>query len=491
MLDTKVTLIKYKPSLWSQHRRLITLALIVGFVALFCNLILGFPIALGLVLIIQVALFFMLFNRPVWAIASIIVGQFTTSNYLLSLGGTEISVRFVWTVLALLLLVPVLRRREGIELGIRVRRIIIPAVIFFGWSTMTMLINTDLSHTIEYLRTSATSIVLIILVPAAIKNEKDIRLLALVALITCTASAIFALGQYYNYLGFPVPAYGLADNFIVEGRVSGLSENPVELGFCLPMVIMPALSIFILKGVQSRTRKLILLVSLIIVWALYVSFTRSGMYSLVPGLLLVVLLMNNKYKKQLVMVTVVLIVAFLLIVSKTGSRYSQGFTSESSAAIRPVLWQAGLFIARDNLIFGIGQDRFDEVSLEYASRIDPALMANLQGIMGRNARGLGLYQAHNDFVTVWAAYGTVALLAYLWVFTGIFRNFLESYRRSTSPFLKSLALGCFGAIITYIVNAFTHNVMDSSQLLWIFGGLSIAATKLALSRPPSVVKEPV
>ncbi len=112
-----------------------------------------------------------------------------------------------------------------------------------------------------------------------------------------------------------------------------------------------------------------------------------------------------------------------------------------------------------------------------------ALVANLRSTMGgNNFRGaLGFYEAHNDFITVWAEYGTVALLAYLWVFTGIFRNFLETYRRSSSLFLKSLALGCFGAIICYMVNAFTHNVMDSSQLLWIFAGLSLATTKLTLS----------
>jgi O-antigen ligase len=97
------------------------------------------------------------------------------------------------------------------------------------------------------------------------------------------------------------------------------------------------------------------------------------------------------------------------------------------------------------------------------------------GVLGKEA-------PHNDFLRVWLSFGTPALLAFLWAFVGILRNFFDSYQQSSRRFLKSFALGCFAAMMAYAVNAATHNLMDSVSLLWILGGLSIATTKLALSK---------
>lgn len=486
---TETLAIACKPSMRIRYRRLVTWAVIVACFSLFGNFVLGFPIALSMSLVAQIGLFFLLFDRPVWAIASITVGQLTTAVYLLPLGGTEISVRFIWTVMACLVLVPVLRRRGGLELGPRVRRILIPAVIFFGWSSMTMLINTGLSQTVEYLRATITALTIITLVPAAIKNEKDLKLLGLAALITSVISAVFALAQHFNTLGYPIPAYALLDNAIMPGRTSGLSETPVAAGFNLPVIIMPTLAVFFLNGVKLKTKKVLLVLSLIMIWGLYVTFTRTGIYSLLPGLLLALFLVKSRYKKQIVLITLVLIIAFVFYVANSENRYSQGFTEETSAAGRLVLWQAGLLITQDNMLIGIGQANFVEESEKYAYKINPAVMDNLRALMGRDVQGLGYTEAHNDFITVSAAYGLIALLAYLWIFVSIFRNFIESCRMSSSPFLKSLSIGCIGAILSYMVNAFTHNVMDSSQLLWIFAGLSLAITKLTLDKRQAAVKE--
>jgi len=52
-----------------------------------------------------------------------------------------------------------------------------------------------------------------------------------------------------------------------------------------------------------------------------------------------------------------------------------------------------------------------------------------------------------------------------------------------------MALGGLAAMAAYIVNAATHNVMDSVPLLWIMGGFSCAMVKLA-EKPKPVVPAP-
>ena len=197
-----------------------------------------------------------------------------------------------------------------------------------------------------------------------------------------------------------------------------------------------------------------------------------------------VLLMKGKPKKEFFLAMLILGVAFLGFAEMTANRYSKGFEEEKSAAGRLVLWEAGLLIALDNPISGIGSKRFEEASVAYASAISSESMKRFDV-----GRGLGTTEAHNDFLRVWSSYGTVALLALLWLFVGVFRNFLDAYRHSRTRFLKGFAVGCFGAVAAYIVNAATHNVMDTSQLMWILGGLSIATTKLALPNQPRTVEE--
>jgi len=468
---------------WFQKPFLLPVAVALAGMFWLFSTVLGLTAALSIVLLAQTVLFLLLLRRPVWAMAALIVGQLTACNYMVGLPGvTLISLRFLWVILALLLLVPILRGQGGIELGTRARRILIPAVIFFCWVTMTMSINTDMASTMKQLREIATALVVVIILPAVVKNERDLKILALVALITCSVSALFALQQRWT-MGFP--AYTLYGSPVMYDRVLGLSETPVQLGFNLPMVLLPMIAIYFFKGVNSNTRKLLILLAIIMSVALYFTFTRSGIYSLAPGLLLMFLLMKGRRKIGLILIILIAGAAFLYFIETSdNNRYSQGFGEERSATGRLVLWQAGLKVAWDNPVVGIGRDNFEEESLKYASAIDTELMTTQEA-----GRALGQYEAHNDFITVWASFGTVALLAYLWLFAGAFRNFLDAYRRSRSRFIKGLAVGCFGALAAYIVNGATHNVMDTSELMWIMFGLSIATTKIALSQRNSKVKE--
>ena len=473
-----------------RNSRLVYGALVVLVLTVFFNSIIGFPITLSAVLATQFVLFVLLLRRPVWAMAALIIGQLTVNNFMLPLGGTLISIRFVWTILALVLLIPILYRKGGIKLGTRARRIILPAIILVCWVTITGAMNTDLARVFQDLRMMVTWLVILILLPAVVKNERDIKRLALVALITCSVSALFALQQHYqfldlSFLGLPTyDLYGVYDPSANNYRVSGLSESSVQLGFNLPVILLPMTAIVFGKGLSSKNRKLIFLLIIVMSAALYFTYTRSGIYSLAPGLMLIAFLMKGKAKKGIFLALLILGVAFLLFTQMTGNRYSQGFGEESSATGRLVLWQAGVNIALDNPVIGIGSYRFQEASLAYASAVDPDLMHHETGA----GRVLGRYEAHNDFITIWASYGTLALLVYLWLIWGIFRNFLDTYRNTRSYFLKGLALGCFGAVAAYIVNAFTHNVLGTSMLMWILGGLSIATAKIALSRPLSKAK---
>jgi O-antigen ligase len=478
MLGTEA--IRYKPQ-WFQNRTLLLGTLAVVCIGLMLRTVL--PITLSFILAVQLVLFVLVFKRPVWAMAALIIIQFTAIDYKVLFLGTQVTIRLIWAVLATLLVVLYLKQDGGIKLGKKAFRVIIPAVIFVCIVIISNLVNTGFSGALTYLRLNAVGLVILFLMPAAVKNEKDARRLAIVALVAASISAVVAVMQHYSSMGLPlIELYPGTWNGL---RAPGLAQTEVDLAFYLPLVIVVIAALYFVRGgVDPRMRKFLPFLALVMAAGLYFTYSRSGMYALAPGLLAMVLLMKGKAKMRLLLVFLILGIAFLMFTQIASNRYAKGFSGESSAAGRLVLWQAGLNIAQDNPLLGIGAWRFTQVSPEYASSIDPELMATL----GAGA-DLGRYPAHDDFITVWASFGTPALLAYLWIFVAIFRNFFESYRKSSTPFLRGLSLGCFGALAAYIVNALTHNVMDNSMLFWILGGFSIATTKLALSKRLPTAKE--
>ena len=472
----KAETVKYQPQ-WFQNRRLIIGILACFFVAML-GIQLKFWSVLTLVLIIQIILFILTFRRPVWAMAALLVGQFTASNYIWTLSaGTQISIRLVWTVMAVLILIPLLKAQGGIKLGSGARSVIIPAAIFYILATIANAVNLDTTNTYQYLRTGITALTILFFLPALVKNEKDLKLLAIVILITCTISSLAAIMQHYQYLGMPVFTLS-GDTIIPQNRTPGLAESALYLAYELSIVILPMFALFFLKGVSRSARIVLSVLALVMVAALYFTYTRSGMYSIIPGIMVMVFLLKGKMRKELLLIFIVITVGFLLYTNVTNNRYSRGFNDESSAAGRLVLWQAGVMIALDNPILGIGQGRFMEIAQMYSGDVGSSAVPGAEGV-------LGTQENHNDFIRVWDSFGTPALLAYLWVFVSTFRNFYYGYRRSTGPFLKAMALGGFAALTTYVVNAFMHNLMDSVPIFWILAGFSIAFVKLAEAPKPT------
>jgi O-antigen ligase len=465
----QTSMLAYKPR-WFQNQKFIIGLIGTMIVWFILTSFLNLTGLLALVLGVQIVLFLFLFDRPVWAMASLIVGQFTTSNYMIMIGSTQISIRLLWTMLAFILIIPVLRSKGGIKVGSHSLPIIIPTVIFFALATAANAVNVDMSFTLQYLRTGVTSLAMIFFLPAVVNSQKDLKILTMVTLITCVVSAVFAIMQHYQVMG--MSSISLYPTSIIRGRTIGLTEGPVHLGYDLSIIILPIIALLFFKGVGPSAKRFLPVLLVVIIIALYFSYTRSGLYSLAPGLVVMAFLMKGKMRNTAILISIVLIVAGFAYVQISGSRYSKGFGEDTSSTSRLALWQAGAKIAMDYPVFGIGQGRFEKVSLNYASGIHIDSMPEVVGILGQE-------QPHNDFLRVWLSFGTPALVVYLVIFFGIFRNFYRGYKDATKKFLRALSLGCFAALIAYIVNAAMHNLMDSVPLLWILAGLSIAVLKVA------------
>jgi len=437
------------------------------------SMVFKLPIALAMILGTQLVLLSLVVYRRVFIVAALLVGQLTASNYMVYISGSQISIRFLWTILAVVMLIYMYFKERKTILGKRGWKVLVPAIILVALSIISNAINTDMSYTLQYLRTAVTSLVIILLVPAVVEEEKDIKILGLTALITCGISAVFAIMQHFHFNPLPMSINIFGTDAIRNRRAIGLNDSPVDLSFTLPLVLLPAITLLFFKVVNARYKVLLILAIMVIAVAEYLTYTRSGMYAMAAGLVALPLFMKSKVKWQFFLVVLVIIASFVVYTNIKGNRYTEGVSNDSSAAGRLVLWQAGAKIAMSSPVFGIGGNSFKQVSQQYMTSVtyDP-------NVVQANAV-LGVEQPHNDFLRIWVSYGTAALIAFIWLLISVFRNFLISYRYLSSRLVKGIALGCFAAFVTYAVSAFTHNVIDEVSLIWVFGGLSIALCKLA------------
>jgi O-antigen ligase len=316
-----------------------------------------------------------------------------------------------------------------------------------------------------------SGLLIVVFLPAVIRNMEDLKILCGTALIVITASAIVGLLQHYQFLG---AGYS---------RVPGMSESMLELMLLLPVAILTVLGIFLTR--ESTGIKPLLLVSILMMGlALYFTYTRSALLALVVGAIALLTFLMSRIRGEIVLAIALAGIGFMEMSGFMGIQYLGGrdvASQQESSVSREILWQAGIAIVKDNPVLGIGGDQFKTVSKQYASSVDPALLR-----WERNTywgyRTLGSLEPHNDFLMVSVSYGVIALVAYFWLFIAVMRNFFYSYRTSDKRFIKGLSVGLAAALIAYGVNVFYHNGLATVPLFWILVGFSAAVAKIAAGK---------
>ncbi len=414
--------------------------------------------AAPLVFLAVAVLFIIGLREPVWAVAALLVSQLSIPGYYIG----PISLR-----LLLLLLTGILIWRAHIQgkiqLGKKAKRIIIPIILLIAIVAISNLFNSSIDFVYKELRYLLAGLLIVIFLPAVIKNVRDLKLLCGVAITAVTISVIAALYQSVAH----------------SGRVRGISESSLQLSYILSMVFLVILAILIVEGIKKENRRL-LLPAVLMLPALYLTYTRSALFALFFGLVALFLFLKTRIRGEIIMLAILGVTIYL---SASGfiDNFSFGARSEenqeASSVTRKILWQTGLAIAMDNPVLGIGGAQYKELSLEYTSAIDPSLLEDRYWTY--QTLGLGEFQIHNDFLRMWVYYGTIALVVFLWIFLVIMRNCIESFRTSKRKFIKGLSVGLAAGLISYSINAFYHNVLADFSLLWLIAGFSLATIKLA------------
>ena len=440
--------------------------LVASGIAILWMLFPGDPAMLALLAIIVI--FIIGFKKPVWAMAALLISQLTIPGYMVG----PLSLR----ILMLILIGFIIWRtqtQEKIQLGKKAKRVIIPVLILIGISIIANLTHSSFDFVFKDFRNMLGGLLIIIFLPAVVRNVKDLKLLCGVVFIGVITSTIVAIMQHYNILG-------MVQNLVIPGRVQGIAENELELSYTLCVGFLAVLGILILKGVNKGNRRL-LIPAILMLPALYFTYTRSALIALLFGLVALVLFLKTRIKGEVILL-VILAATLYLSLSGTTDNFSFSARSqvgqEASSISRKILWQACIAIAMDNPVLGIGGGQYMKIAPQYTDAVDPALI-KWEEDRYWSYRTLGSVSIHNVFLNMWVSYGTIALIVFLWIILAVLRNFLDSFRTSNQRFIRGLAIGLAAGLVAYVVNAFYHNLQAEFPLFWIIAGFSVATAKLA------------
>jgi hypothetical protein len=411
-------------------------------------------------------------NSPGWVVVALLIPELSIFNYQVRELGMTLRLALALGGLALTLKVVLAGLRSADP---ALRRLLLPAAVFVLVATACNAMFEPGDYVFKYFRYQATQLATLLLVACLIRDRQDLRRAAIAALVLGSLSGLAAIWQHYS----PATSfYGEGDAGYIrawKARSIGLSDNPVILANSMLFVLVPLLGLVVAQ-VMPRGNRLRLAIAAAIgltFTGMYFSFTRSGLIGAGGGLAAMVFYLRGRTRNILLATIVVLFLVyqFALTFGFLGARYTKDATNDRSAASHEALLWVGIAMAVDNITFGVGHQRFEELAEEYMH----VLEAEEDGSHGAGA--VGVERPHNDFLSVVISWGFGALASYVLMLVGAYRNFAVG-ARNQDPLVRGIAVGAAGGMSAYLVNSAFHNSLDSSSALFLFAGLSVALARM-------------
>ena len=125
-----------------------------------------------------------------------------------------------------------------------------------------------------------------------------------------------------------------------------------------------------------------------------------------------------------------------------------------SSAIRLVLWQRGLQVFLNHIVFGTGY---------WTTRW--ALAA----------------EAHSQYLAILIETGIAGFSVFLWLIIRMFKNALTLVRKTEEGFLKALGAGYIAGFVAILVTCFFSETLEAFRVtgsLWFVTGLITSANRM-------------
>ncbi|PFG54824.1 O-antigen ligase [Marinobacter sp. LV10R520-4] len=290
-----------------------------------------------------------------------------------------------------------------------------------------------------------------------VKNVKQLQLL-LIVFFLCIFKMSFFGARTWVSRGFGFAAWG------IQGP-AGFFQNSGE--FSLLMAICAVMSIPLILYMKPKT-KLYWLFPLTAVMTVMAASSRGGQLALLVGLIYLLLAYKKIRLKNLVYVTVFVSVAWALFPAEQKARFETAGSDQTSTT-RLDYWEAGIDMAKEYPLLGVGFKAFPEHYHRHYKVMDGSFLSNRKEV------------AHNSMIEVVSTLGIPALILYLWFHFSVFSigSLLKKHKEPEPElvFFESFRVSLNGAILTYFIGAIFMSITFYPYIYFLLG-LAIIKVRL-------------
>jgi O-antigen ligase/TolA-binding protein len=318
----------------------------------------------------------------------------------------------------------------------------------------------------------------------AIKNrQQQIRLLYGVISSACIIS-IYGIFQHF---GFDFISWASDQDLT---RITSTLGGPTYLGAYLVLILPLTLMLASTKESPSHLRIISIISAILMIIALLFTFARGAWLALLVSLVFLFLINFTtvmRSKLAISLIVGILLASSLLFATGQLSPYTERAKSAfnlakwGSGGIRLVAWQQTVEMIKDRPLLGWGPETYSLIFPRYIT------MEWEQTVR----RDFPTDKAHNDLLQIASTMGLASLVPYILIFILFFWNSLRSIKYISDPFQKNLLKGLFAGVLAYLVQLqFNFSVIDITPIFWIFIGLAISISSVALNKTERVISLP-
>lgn len=236
----------------------------------------------------------------------------------------------------------------------------------------------------------------------------------------------------------------------------------------------------------SRTRRLFsTIISVILIGALVLSFSRAAWISLAAASLVYLLvLLKIKFKYVLTFVVLVLAVFFtfkweILDALEKNKQDSSAdliehvqsianISSDASNLERINRWQSAIRMYQERPVVGWGPGTYQFLYAPFQRTKEKTIISTNFGDMGN---------AHSEYIGPLAEMGFIGMISVLVIVIAVLYTGLKTYRKIDKPELKMLTLVSVLALVSYFVHGLLNNFLDTDKAsipVWGFMAIIVA-----------------
>ncbi len=288
-------------------------------------------------------------------------------------------------------------------------------------------------------------------------------------------------------------SYGFAErqgHWVMKPFYNDHTAYGAILAFFVPVFVG-----FMFNYERSRTYRFYAgVVSLILILALYLSFSRAAWVSVAAAIGVAVLVVYRIKFRWIAIVLIAAIASFytfkteiLYVLEKNKQDSSANFiehvqsiyniSSDASNLERINRWQSAIRMFGERPVFGWGPGTYQFV---YA----PFQRSKERTIISTNAGDLG--NAHSEYIGPLSEQGVPGLISIIWIASAALITGIRVYRNARNREIRLYSLVSVLALVTYFIHGFLNNFLDTDKASVPFWGFIAMIVAMDLYHKDSV-----